>query len=171
MLEADVVALDWEVQRWRRLKLAPFRGCQVEALKNFLPEKLDCSLCTEEFLNNIAEILEENSSEDQPNAAEQMAQACAQNELDAVDKVSKICSHRITGHGRHQQHRAGPQSGRSRAKVRTVGAGRRLACGRAFAKANRQKFCRNRNKRALSRRKFALESSTRRAAKRNCDLG
>src|SRR5215813_9585555 len=41
MLIADIVALEWEVLRWRRLKRALMRDPGLEALKLFLMEQLD----------------------------------------------------------------------------------------------------------------------------------
>jgi hypothetical protein len=41
MLVADVVALEWEVLRWRRLESSLVRGCQRDALK-----ELRKTLCT-----------------------------------------------------------------------------------------------------------------------------
>jgi hypothetical protein len=40
MFVADVVALEWEVLRWRRLKSSLMRGYQIKALEQFLTEKL-----------------------------------------------------------------------------------------------------------------------------------
>ena len=40
MLVADAMALEWEVLRWRRLKLSIIRARRLKALENFLSEKL-----------------------------------------------------------------------------------------------------------------------------------
>ena len=41
MFVADVVALEWEVLRWRRLKSSLIRVYQIKALEKFLSEKLE----------------------------------------------------------------------------------------------------------------------------------
>src|ERR1700730_14046545 len=77
MFIADVVSLEWEVLRRRRLKT---------------------SLVRAHGLTRLAEILQENLPEDQAeDSAQTLARECAQNEPDAVDKVNKI----LDGIGRH----------------------------------------------------------------------
>ena len=49
MLMADVVALEWEVLRWRRLKLNLMRARRLKALEDFLSEKLEYGLYRKHF--------------------------------------------------------------------------------------------------------------------------
>ena len=90
MFIADVVSLEWEVLRWRRLKSSLIRARGLEALEDFLGENLDYDLYSEHFADDLAEILRDNLPEDQAEVAQTLARECAQNEPDAVDKVNKI---------------------------------------------------------------------------------
>ena len=92
MFTADVVSLEWEVLRLRRLKWSLIRAPALKALEDFLAEKLDYDLYSEDFADDLAEILQDNLPEDQLNSAQTLAHECARNEADAVDKVSKILS-------------------------------------------------------------------------------
>jgi hypothetical protein len=86
---ADVVPLEWEVLRLRRLKWSLIRAPALEALENFLGENLDYNLYSEHFADDLAEILQDNLPEDQVHSAQTLARECAQSEADAVDKVRK----------------------------------------------------------------------------------
>ena len=90
MFIADVVSLEWEVLRLRRLKSSLIRARGLEALEDFLAEKLDYDLYSEHFADDLAEILQDNLPEDQVEDAQTLARECARNEADAVDKVKKI---------------------------------------------------------------------------------
>ena len=90
MFIADVVSLEWEVLRLRRLKWSLIRARALEALEDFLGENLDYDLYSEHFADDLAEILQDNLPEDQVNSAQTLAHECARNEADAVDKVKKI---------------------------------------------------------------------------------
>ena len=90
MLVADVVALEWEVLRWRRLELTLVRGCQRDALEGVLDDLLDCDVYAEDFVHDLASTLKDNLPRDQADTAEQLARAYARNDPDAEDKVEKI---------------------------------------------------------------------------------
>jgi hypothetical protein len=92
---ADVVPSEWEVLRLRRLKWSLIRAPALEALENFLGENLDYDLYSEDFADDLAEILQDNLPEDQLNSAQTLAHECAQNEADAVAKVKKILFGRL----------------------------------------------------------------------------
>ena len=62
---ADVVSLEWEVLRLRRLKWSLIRARALEALEDFLGENLDYDLYSEDFADDLAEILQDNLPEDQ----------------------------------------------------------------------------------------------------------
>jgi hypothetical protein len=90
MLIVDVVASEWEVLRWRRLKLGLIRARVLEALKQFLVEKLDYDLYRDDFADDLAEVLQDNFADRQKKAAQTLAHKCAQNEPEAVDEVKRV---------------------------------------------------------------------------------
>src|SRR3984893_3666412 len=91
MFIADVVALEWEVLRWRRLKLGLIRARVVERLKHFLRGDLDDDQYHDDFAGELTEFLQEHLAEDQDkDFARTLAYQCAQNEPKAVDEVKRI---------------------------------------------------------------------------------
>jgi hypothetical protein len=89
MLVADVVALQWEVLRWQRLKSSLVRERGLTALQYFLRDKIEYDLYQKDFVDELTTILQDNGAEDQAeDFAQTLADACAQNEPDAVDKVN-----------------------------------------------------------------------------------
>jgi len=97
MFIAELVFLEWEVLRWRRLKWSLPRAHGLEALERFLAGQLDYDLYSEQFADDLAEILQDNLPEDQMDSAPALADKCARNEADAVDKVNNI----LDGSGQH----------------------------------------------------------------------
>jgi hypothetical protein len=95
MFIADVIFLEWEVLRWRRLKLSLIRAGGLAGLEEFLKEELGYELYADYFADHLAEILRDNLPEDEAedeaeDQAEVLAHECARNEPGAVDKVNKI---------------------------------------------------------------------------------
>jgi hypothetical protein len=91
MFIAEVVALEWEVLRWRRLKLGLIRARGLEALKSFLAEDLDLDLYRDDLVDELTEILQDNLPEGQEkDFARTLAYQCAENEPKAVDEVKKL---------------------------------------------------------------------------------
>lgn len=91
MFIADVVALEWEALRWRRLKLSLIRARALKALENFLDGKLDYDLYREHFADELTTILQDNLAEDQTeDFAQTLANECARDKPDAVDKVNEV---------------------------------------------------------------------------------
>ena len=91
MFIADIVALEWEILRWRRLKLSLIRTRALQALQDFLHRTLDYDLYSGHFAERLTEILQDNVPEDRPeDFAQTLAHACARNESDAVDQVIEI---------------------------------------------------------------------------------
>jgi hypothetical protein len=90
MLVADVVALEWEVLRWRRVKSTLLRACQREALETFLRGEIDYHLYAEDFADRLANKIKDYLPNDQADTVEQLAHACAQNDRDAEDKIEEI---------------------------------------------------------------------------------
>jgi len=84
MFTADVVSLEWEVLRLRRLKWSLIR---LEALEDFLRENLDYS---EDFADDLAQIIQANFKKGLAEDAQTLARACAHNEAGAVGKVERI---------------------------------------------------------------------------------
>jgi hypothetical protein len=56
MFIADVVSLEWEVWRWRRLKWSFLQALAHEVLEGFLAKHLDYYLYVEAFSDSLAEI-------------------------------------------------------------------------------------------------------------------
>jgi hypothetical protein len=131
MFVADVVFLEWEVLRWRRLKSSLIRGDQVEALEEFLSEKLKFyySLYAQEFAAELAPTLEDNLPKDQAHTAKQLADACGRDEAEANDRVNKILAGSQLSIDDILGLCATAQGGRTRAKVRTARTRRPHTCG------------------------------------------
>jgi hypothetical protein len=90
MFIADAVFLEWEVLRWRRLKLSLMQVRGIKALKSFLTEHLDYDQYRKFFEEDLTEILQENLEDQTEDVARTLAHKCARNESDAVDKVNQI---------------------------------------------------------------------------------
>jgi hypothetical protein len=86
----DLLSLQWEVLRWRRLKWSLLRERGLEALERFVDKQLDYHIYAEQFADNLAEILRENLPGGKGDSAQTLAYACAKTESDAVDKVNKV---------------------------------------------------------------------------------
>jgi hypothetical protein len=89
---ADLMSLEWEVLRWRRLKSSLIQARGREVLQKFLEEQLksNYALHKEHFEDYLAEILKGNLPEDQADSAEMLAAECAPNDSDANNKLCKI---------------------------------------------------------------------------------
>jgi hypothetical protein len=94
MFIADVVSLEWEVLRWRRLKWTLVRATGLKALERFLIKQLEANyaLHEEDFERYLAEILRNNPPEDQADSAEMLAAECAPNTAEAGAKLDKLLS-------------------------------------------------------------------------------
>ena len=57
MFIADIVSLEWEVLRRRRLKSSLIKARGLQALKDFLPSTLDYDRYSEYFADDLTEIL------------------------------------------------------------------------------------------------------------------
>jgi hypothetical protein len=90
MFIADVVSLEWEVLRYRRLKWSLIRQRVLEALRGFLKENLEDDLYSDYVEHDFAEFLEGTLPEDQADSAQRLARKCARNETDAVEKVKQL---------------------------------------------------------------------------------
>ncbi len=86
----DVVCSEWEVLRWRRLKLSLVRKYGIDALENVLREEIDYDVYFDYFVDDLTHVLEENLPKEHVDAAPSLAQRCARNEKSAVDTVDKV---------------------------------------------------------------------------------
>ncbi|HVI64349.1 MAG TPA: hypothetical protein VM910_17455, partial [Bradyrhizobium sp.] len=94
MLVADIVALQWEVLRWRRLKRTLMRQVALKALERFLIDRLESNyaLHEEHFQSYLTEILKNNLPPEQADSAEMLAAECTPNTDEANDKLGKVLS-------------------------------------------------------------------------------
>jgi hypothetical protein len=90
MFVADVVFLQWEILRLRRLKTTLIRATGNGELKRFLSNELDYDLYREDFVEILTETLQKNVAEDQGEDYPKLARRCAQNEPDAVEEVNEL---------------------------------------------------------------------------------
>jgi hypothetical protein len=92
MFIADVVSLEWEVLRWRRLKWTLVQATGLKALEHFLVKQLEANyaLHEEHFERYLAEILRNNPPEDQADSAEMLAAECAPNTDEAGTKLDEV---------------------------------------------------------------------------------
>jgi hypothetical protein len=87
---ADIVSLEWEVLRWRRLKWTLMQETGLKALENFLAGKLDYDLYSERVVDRLTKILRHNLPEEHADSAQTLARECARNEQHAVDTIDEV---------------------------------------------------------------------------------
>jgi hypothetical protein len=94
MFIADIVSLQSEVSRWRRLKWLLVQTTALKALQLFLVKQLQANyaLYEEHFEGYLAEILQDNLPEDQADSAERLAAECAPNTAEADAKLAQLLS-------------------------------------------------------------------------------
>jgi hypothetical protein len=90
MFTVDVVSLEFEVLRWRRLKLSMMRKRVLGRLEDMLRVEARYPLYLDYFVNDLSEILERNLPKDEVNSAHALAQQFAQLEEQALVKVNNI---------------------------------------------------------------------------------
>lgn len=90
MLVADVVALEWEVLRWRRLKSTLLQMGQAEALAGFLAEKLRYHLYARDFEDDLARTVKDILPSEQADSVDQLARACAKKHSGAAKEIDSI---------------------------------------------------------------------------------
>jgi hypothetical protein len=89
MFVADVVSLEWEVLRWRRLKSSLMQMRGLKALEQFLSEQLDDDQCRKFFVAARAEMIK-CKFEDRSVDVDQLITKCAQNEPYAADEANRM---------------------------------------------------------------------------------
>jgi hypothetical protein len=94
MFIADIVALGWEVLRWRRLKWTLMQETGLKALELFLVEQFESNYALHEkhFQRYLAEILQNKLPEEQADSAEMLAAECAPPTDEANDKLDEVLS-------------------------------------------------------------------------------
>jgi hypothetical protein len=90
MFIADVVSLEWELLRWRRLKSSLMRTHALKALEQFLTNHLDYDQYWKFFEEDLTEMLQDNLEDQSEDDARRLAHKCARNEPDADEKVNQI---------------------------------------------------------------------------------
>ena len=85
MFIADIVALEWEVLRWRRLKRTLMQEAGFKALENFLAGELEYDLYSEHVADRLTKILQDNLPEKHAASAQTLARKYARNERDVVE--------------------------------------------------------------------------------------
>lgn len=90
MFIVDVVSLEWEVLRWRRLKSSLIRACGLEALEGFFGKNLVYDLYSEHFADHLAKILRDNLPDQTEHYVQTLSQECARDEPGADDEVNEI---------------------------------------------------------------------------------
>jgi hypothetical protein len=92
MFIADVVSLEWEVLRWRRLKVSLIQALALKELETFLVKQLESNydLHAEHFESYLANILQYKLPEDQADSAEMLAAECAPLTDEADAKLGEV---------------------------------------------------------------------------------
>jgi hypothetical protein len=83
----DVVSLEWEIMRWRRLKFGLLQASVHDELQEFLNQRLDYEAYAEDFAEALAEILQESPQKDLAEEAKELAHQYARSQPDAVKRV------------------------------------------------------------------------------------
>jgi hypothetical protein len=92
MFTADVVSLEWEVLRLRRLKSSLLQACGLKALERFLVKQLDdyFNVYAKQLAHRFAEMLQNVFGEKRADFARKLAYKAALQEVDAVNEAKKI---------------------------------------------------------------------------------
>jgi len=114
MFIADLVSLEWDVLRLRRLRLSLIRGRGLERLKYVLDKELDYDLYSERFADCLAEMLQE---EGQGENAQMLARKCARDEPGAHEKANAVLAGTKLNVDGILKVCAGPEGRRTRARI------------------------------------------------------
>jgi hypothetical protein len=95
MFIADVMSLEWEVLRWRRLERSLLQARALKRLEDFLAKQLDCDLYREHFEADLAEVLQEKFSKDRSEDAWKLARESARGNPDVDYKINQLLANRI----------------------------------------------------------------------------
>jgi hypothetical protein len=103
MFTSDIVLLEWENLRWRRLKWSLVRARGLEALKRFLAEHLDCHTYQEEYLLKVLRAI---LPEDQVDSAQVLVDQWKRGADGAIDKIDEVLASRELNLPEVQHHAA-----------------------------------------------------------------
>jgi hypothetical protein len=84
---ADVVYLEWEIKRWRRLKDGLLQASLHHELQEFLKERLDYEAYAEAFAEALSAFLAESPQKGAAEEANELAHQYARSQPDAIKKV------------------------------------------------------------------------------------
>jgi hypothetical protein len=92
MLIAEIVALEWEVLRWRRVKRTLIQEDILRALRNFLVGQFESNyaLHKKHFKRYLAELLRNNLPTEQADSAETLAAECAPHTDEANEQLDVV---------------------------------------------------------------------------------
>jgi hypothetical protein len=88
MFIADIVSLEWEVLRWRRLKRTLMQETGLKALENFLAGELDYD--SERVADRLTKILQHNLPKEHVHSAQTLVRDYARNKQHAVDTINEV---------------------------------------------------------------------------------
>jgi len=87
VLIADIVQLEWELLRWRRLKTSLIEACRLGALEMFLRQHLGWELYSDRFEDQLLEAIQPLFRGNQADTAKSLAHDYMRDEPAAIDKV------------------------------------------------------------------------------------
>jgi hypothetical protein len=85
----DFTYLEFDVLRWRRLKIVLIRELGLSALQHFLEENLDYNLYADHFTDNLTKFLQEKFPQEKPEHFARVARECAEDQTQSVENVKK----------------------------------------------------------------------------------
>jgi hypothetical protein len=93
MFAADVIFLQWEILRLRRMKFSSLRASEHKALVDFLSlAMLNYDRYKEDFEQTLAENLQDRLEDQAENFSRELARQYIENEPDAVEQVKELLS-------------------------------------------------------------------------------
>jgi len=90
MFVVDLLDLQWEVMRLRRVKSSLLKASGEKALQAFLPEVLDFELCKKSYEARLTEVLRPLSKGQPDGFVENLAHDYIENDPASVQKVDKV---------------------------------------------------------------------------------
>jgi hypothetical protein len=90
MLIADVVSLQWEVLRWRRLNLRLLQAGGLKRLERFVARQLDYDVYKDYVFDELVETFRQHCPADEIEDLQMLARKCAEVEREACDEVMEI---------------------------------------------------------------------------------
>jgi hypothetical protein len=86
----DIVSLEWEVLRWRRLKSTLMQEAGFKALQSFLAGQLDDHLYSERVADLLAKTLQHNLPKEHAHSAQTLVRDYVRNKQHAVDTITEV---------------------------------------------------------------------------------